>query len=612
MHLRKVEIEGYRSIRNKVVLHVEKDVTILLGANDHGKSNLLAAIAHLNADLPFDADRDLNWDLQAKAIELPKVAFELELSPDERELLAAEENNRTLATANATDAATGDFIVPRLEGSQMPTTVTLTRTGVGRALTWPRGEVVPPESFEKVLKPLLPRVEVIKPWERVTDDATAAELNAESHAFMRGIFYYAGIDAKNSESLFGQTDANEMALRRASAELNETLKKSWTQGQNLEFVLRHESKSSSIGLRLQDPAVKERLVRASQRSSGFTHYFAMKTILHARQKEHPASSYILLFDEPGIYLHPAGQRDLINVLELLGAKNQVLYVTHSIFMINKTFPTRHRLIIKDEGGTRLDGKPYVSRWGPVIEAFGLSFTGTFLFANQVLLVEGDSDPILIYGIMQKLISMSKLLVDLNSFSAMATSDSRNTDVLLRVHLESATKPSIAVLVDGDPGGKERLAALQPMLTNMKIEGKVLAEGTEVEDHLIAVRTLYVKAAALYAAKLKVALGGVAPDDAAMLKGFTESFEKKFGSTGETAGVCDWVESAFKEIAQIKSPPSKVGIAREYVQLLDELLAGSIRPEDCERAIALCDWIARALSLSPPATVETRVLAKSGE
>ena len=113
-------------------------------------------------------------------------------------------------------------------------------------------------------------------------------------------------------------------------------------------------------------------MRASRRSSGFTHFFALKTILHAYEMESPASAFIWLFDEPGVFLHPDGQHDLVQVMETLAQSNQVLYTTHSIFMANKNFPSRHRLVIKAMSGTKLDGKPFRSRWRPAIEALGMS------------------------------------------------------------------------------------------------------------------------------------------------------------------------------------------------------------------------------------------------
>ena len=78
----------------------------------------------------------------------------------------------------------------------------------------------------------------------------------------------------------------------------------------------------------------------------------------------PSNSYIFLFDEPGIYLHPTSQYDLLQILDTIGRTNQVVYSTHSLFMLNKTFPSRHRLVVKSPQGTKLHGKPSNGRWAP--------------------------------------------------------------------------------------------------------------------------------------------------------------------------------------------------------------------------------------------------------
>ena len=64
MILKKLVIHGFRSIKGDATLRVDERVTILIGANDHGKSNLLEAIRHLNGDDPF-TEEEKNWDLGA-------------------------------------------------------------------------------------------------------------------------------------------------------------------------------------------------------------------------------------------------------------------------------------------------------------------------------------------------------------------------------------------------------------------------------------------------------------------------------------------------------------------------------------------------------------------
>jgi predicted ATP-dependent endonuclease of OLD family len=62
MRLSKVIITGYRSIQKTEELILDKKISILIGANDHGKTNLLHAIKCLNDNSPI-TEEERNWDL---------------------------------------------------------------------------------------------------------------------------------------------------------------------------------------------------------------------------------------------------------------------------------------------------------------------------------------------------------------------------------------------------------------------------------------------------------------------------------------------------------------------------------------------------------------------
>ena len=386
-------------------------------------------------------------------------------------------------------------------------------------------------------------------------------------------------------------------LKQASIRLNDTLKADWSQGKDLRYELGHESKTSQILLRIEDPAVTKRLVRASHRSSGFTHFFSLKTVLYARQKDNPANSYIFLFDEPGIYLHPSGQYDLLQVLDAIGKHNQVIYSTHSLFMINKTFPVRHRLIVKDDTGTRVDGKPFIGRWGPAIEELGFSLAGTILFAQHVLLAEGDADPMLIQALFQKLMEWGKANIDLNAFSVIATGDSKNTDALIRILREGAAAPNLLVLVDGDSGGADRLKRLKPLLDGHKVKGQQLEAGTTVEDYLPAAGERYVNATARYVNGVIATLGAAGPTSEQVFAKFKEMVEEsKLAADKQTVGVAEWALKAGKQVGKLKSKPSKIGIAREYLEEFASARADAFKAPQLKRGLALLKLVQEGLSI----------------
>ena len=108
MQLIRVEIEGYRSINSKVDIHVQRDVTVLLGPNDHGKTNILNAIEHMNRDKLFDGNVDLNWDQDKQPGDFPCIAFRLSL--DRRDRTAIFERWTSSDPSVVTDASVVDDI----------------------------------------------------------------------------------------------------------------------------------------------------------------------------------------------------------------------------------------------------------------------------------------------------------------------------------------------------------------------------------------------------------------------------------------------------------------------------------------------------------------------
>jgi predicted ATP-dependent endonuclease of OLD family len=80
MKLARINIMSFRSVKEPLVLHIDTKITILIGANDHGKTNLLEAIRSLNDDRPLTTN-DKNWDLDQSA----EIEYEFTLDSDEQE-----------------------------------------------------------------------------------------------------------------------------------------------------------------------------------------------------------------------------------------------------------------------------------------------------------------------------------------------------------------------------------------------------------------------------------------------------------------------------------------------------------------------------------------------
>jgi predicted ATPase len=606
VRLTRIRMQGYRSVRARLDLPIDPRVTVLLGANDHGKSNILHALRHLNDDVPFSAE-DINWDSDDPEAH-PHVSYWIDLSEDDKAALL-DIANRVIEGEALQEAETGDPSAAAKAPAKpltllhMPAELQIERKGLAgkRIATTPRG--LPSGAATELIKERLPRVELIQPFDRVPDEVTAAELPTESFEFMQGLFRYAGIEEAEWAGIFEQDAKTSRRLADASRVLSDTLRATWSQGRELDFSLAHHSAHEAVELRITEPSIKGRFVRASQRSSGFTHFFSLRAVLHARQERKEAASYIWLFDEPGIYLHPAGQHDLLQALESIAEHNQVVYSTHSIFLVNKNYPPRHRLVLKRATGTVIDSKPYTSGWHPALEALGLALPGTILFAKYVLITEGDSDPVLLYALLRKVLEAGKVDVDLNPLAIVGSGDSRNADVLIRVLSEAVQQPKIAVLLDGDKGGSDRLAALKRTLDNKGIPFRQLTKETSIEDHVPFLDDSYVSAVAEYVIALRED-AGKGPDK--VREKLKASFGATFPKASTTVGVAAWARNEGRILGELDSYPSAVGIARAYAELISDR-----NPTDFaklpKRTADLVSWVTTTLGLPSPVASEEQIL-----
>lgn len=142
---------------------------------------------------------------------------------------------------------------------------------------------------------------------------------------------------------------------------------------------------------------KGEYLSAGKRSHGFKWFLSF--FLHLKAEDERSNYLVILFDEPGLYLHSKAQSDMITVLEELSINNQIIYSTHSPYLIDTTKLHRLRLVLntKKHGSTiekitSIKIKNQKDALKPIIDALGLEVASPFSVAikNNVIL-EGISD-----------------------------------------------------------------------------------------------------------------------------------------------------------------------------------------------------------------------------
>ena len=130
------------------------------------------------------------------------------------------------------------------------------------------------------------------------------------------------------------------------------------------------------------------------RSKGFQWFFAFYLVFLVESEEGHKDA-ILLLDEPALHLHPTAQQELISFFERLAEDNQLIYTTHSPFLVDGEHLHRVRAVAEDDAGhSRISAETWPSDREtifPLQAAAGYAMVrGLFQHRDNVL-VEGMSD-----------------------------------------------------------------------------------------------------------------------------------------------------------------------------------------------------------------------------
>jgi 5S rRNA maturation endonuclease (ribonuclease M5) len=153
-------------------------------------------------------------------------------------------------------------------------------------------------------------------------------------------------------------------------------------------------------------------VKLESRSTGLQWFLSFFLVFLVESRGEHANA-ILLLDEPGHSLHPLAQRDLSAFFANLSKTNQIVYTTHSPFLIDADRLERARKVYigadgttkatdnlrYEEGNDRNSGAAYA-----VHSALNLSISESLLVGCEPVIVEGRADQIYMTTIKTLLIS----------------------------------------------------------------------------------------------------------------------------------------------------------------------------------------------------------------
>ena len=238
--------------------------------------------------------------------------------------------------------------------------------------------------------------------------------NREKYKTFTKLFQLAGL---NIDKLKNTTRPHprKQLFRNATVRITGKINKFWTQehvdvnldidgDQILVFI------EDNMGAQADPP---------SRRSDGFRWFLSFYINFMAGTEAELRNS-ILLLDNLAWALHPSGQRDLLKALEEIAKANQIIFATHSPFLIDKNKLERIRIVERRE---RVGTKVYEKFWDSMFDSLqvirasiGADISDSLFGHKNNIVVEGFSDKIYLesmngyQGIPKETISTDKMMI----------------------------------------------------------------------------------------------------------------------------------------------------------------------------------------------------------
>lgn len=205
------------------------------------------------------------------------------------------------------------------------------------------------------------------------------------------------IKSSDYEEFIAELEATQLII-------TEELFKYWTTNKNLKILFnidkveQTDNRNSTkfvnhvLDIRVQNQRSGVSLPLAN-RSKGFNWFFSF-LVWFMKIQENKDNTYILLLDEPGLNLHAKAQNDLLKFLCDLSENYQIIYTTHSPFMIETENLNQVRTVLEKDDGTHISESVQEkdpNTLFPLQAALGYDLAQNLFVSKKNLLVEGIAD-----------------------------------------------------------------------------------------------------------------------------------------------------------------------------------------------------------------------------
>jgi predicted ATPase len=240
--------------------------------------------------------------------------------------------------------------------------------------------------------------------------------------------------------------------------------------QDRDFSIKVSPRDVDLVFTIQDRTGTE--YTFAERSHGLKYFLSY--LIQAQTREPSTDrAEILLMDEPDAFLSAEAQQDLLKIFDGFAHPEggtrpiQVVYVTHSPFLLDKNRAERIRVLQKGRAseGTRVIRNASRNHYEPLRSAFGAFVGETAFIGSCNLLVEGAADQVLLAGASRLIRAATDQVrsdsLDLNRIVIVPCGSAGQMPyTVYLVRGRDTEKPPVIALLDSDSAGRDAAKALR--------------------------------------------------------------------------------------------------------------------------------------------------------
>jgi predicted ATP-dependent endonuclease of OLD family len=302
-------------------------------------------------------------------------------------------------------------------------------------------------------------------FDSINDEVHANSINKEEHRTFKNLLDFVGLDYDNFENI-DYHDQNTK-LKSAEGTIRGKMNELWKQ-KEVDVDIRYRDQRFTVGIEdtalakdssddIDEISVDRSLKKPSERSKGFQWFFSFYINLSAETYKEKEPNQLILLDDPAVFLHPEGKKNWLNAIEDLSESAQIIYSSHSPFLIRKKYPNRIRVVEDtNQSGTEIKEEYYDSddmALEPLRNALGIGLGDSPFVSKRKILVEGVSD----YEILTGLANFFRDHVgeDILSWEEVTIMPTNGGNNMIRAaKWVSSEEFSYVLLLDNDQKGKE--------------------------------------------------------------------------------------------------------------------------------------------------------------